>query len=117
MQKWWERLKERTDELGWSHTELARRAELDRTNVQKYLEGKVENPRGDAMEKLARAIGRPISWLRLGLETEPMQLSAQERELIEQIRDLPEEDQDTIRGLTTKLYKAAKATRHKDDAA
>lgn len=46
--------------------ELAQKAGLTRANVQKYWEGKVAQPRGDALRRLARAIGRTEEWLRTG---------------------------------------------------
>lgn len=66
--EWWERLQQRADELGWSKAELGRRAHVSYDNINKYLRGDVAQPRGDAIDKLAAAIGKPALWLRDGID-------------------------------------------------
>ncbi|WP_426229313.1 S24 family peptidase [Pararhizobium sp. DWP3-4] len=47
---------------------MARRTGIPYDNINKYLRGEVENPRGDTLEALAKAIRRPLVWLRDGTE-------------------------------------------------
>ncbi len=67
---WWDRLNEALAEKGWSRTELSKRSKLPYTNVNKYLDGKIQQPRGDAMERLARAVDKPLLWIRDGIAIE-----------------------------------------------
>ncbi|PLU83504.1 phage repressor protein [Sinorhizobium medicae] len=67
---WWKRLDERRKELGWNKAELARRSGIPYDNINKYLRGEIEQPRGDVLETLARTIKRPLLWLRDGIEVE-----------------------------------------------
>ncbi|MCM2455325.1 helix-turn-helix domain-containing protein [Rhizobium sp. CG4] len=66
--KWWERLAEEIKALGWSKAELSRRSEISYDNINKYLGGDVDQPRGDTLERLALAIGRTEQWLRDGAD-------------------------------------------------
>jgi transcriptional regulator with XRE-family HTH domain len=66
--KWWQRLQEAIDELGWSKAELQRRSGISYDSINKYLRGEVDNPRGNVLDKLAQTIGRPALWLREGIE-------------------------------------------------
>lgn len=65
---WHERLQRKRAELGWSKRELHRRSGVPYDSVVKYLKGDVDNPRGDILENLARAIGVSPLWLRYGVE-------------------------------------------------
>lgn len=65
--KWNERLKRLVEDQGLSMAELHRRSEVPYDSINKYLRGEVDNPRGDAMEKLARAVGTTETYLRTGL--------------------------------------------------
>jgi SOS-response transcriptional repressor LexA len=64
---WNERLRRLVKEKGLSKAELARRSGVPYDNVNKYLRGDVENPRGDALEKLARALDTSTLYLQSGL--------------------------------------------------
>lgn len=66
--KWWQRLDAEREALGWSKAELARRSEIPYDNINKYLRGDIDQPRGDTLEVLAETIGRPLRWLRDGEE-------------------------------------------------
>lgn len=68
--KWWERLEQEIARRGWSKVELARRSGIDKESIYKYLRGETDQPRGSVMQKLADAIGRPLLWLRDGVDTE-----------------------------------------------
>lgn len=66
---WVENLRRELDQRGWSVPELAARmgqrnnqALIDR--LYKYLQGRVENPRGDTVGRIARALDMPVSRLR-----------------------------------------------------
>tara|TARA_B100000315_G_scaffold10455_1_gene10058 strand:- start:143 stop:739 length:597 start_codon:yes stop_codon:yes gene_type:complete len=64
MEHWSKRLWRALSWKGWSQRELARRAEIDEQKVYKYLQGKVDQPRGDTMLRLADCLGVTESWLR-----------------------------------------------------
>lgn len=66
--EWYGRLKEAMDERGWSMAELARRSGVPYDSINKYLRGDIEQPRGDTIDRLAKAIERDPLWLREGLE-------------------------------------------------
>ena len=68
--KWWQRLQERMDELGWSKTDLHEKSGVSYDSINKYLRGETEQPRGKIMETLASAIDKPVLWLRDGIDTE-----------------------------------------------
>lgn len=65
---WNKRLQERLNAKGWTAAELARQSGLPYDNVMKYLKGRVAAPRGDAMEKLACALGTTSAWLSHGID-------------------------------------------------
>jgi transcriptional regulator with XRE-family HTH domain len=68
MTTWWERLDREREAKGWSGRQLAKEAGIEYAVVNKYLNGKIAQPRGNAMQKLANAINRPLLWLRDGTE-------------------------------------------------
>jgi len=57
MPPWVKRLNDALKKSGWSKTELARRSGVNYDSLNKYLSGKVEQPRGDSLPRLARALG------------------------------------------------------------
>ncbi len=63
---WWERAAEKQRQLGWTNAELARRTGIKYSALGKMLNGVVENPRGDALEKIADALGVSKVWLLFG---------------------------------------------------
>lgn len=63
---WHQRLERRRKALGWSKAELSRRSDLPYDSINKYLRGEVDQPRGDALERLAEAMGLRPAWLRDG---------------------------------------------------
>ena len=66
MAHWGDRLKQAATQKGWGAAELARRAGLPAANVVKYLQCAVDNPRGNTMSRLAKALGCSEMWLRHG---------------------------------------------------
>lgn len=68
--KWWERLQARIDELGWNKAELHRRSGISYDSLNKYLRGDVDNPRGNVLETLAKAIDKSALWLKEGIEAD-----------------------------------------------
>lgn len=72
---WWKRLDERRKELGWNKAELSRRSGIPYDNINKYLRGDIEQPRGDVLDTLARTIKRPLLWLRDGIEVAQSELT------------------------------------------
>jgi transcriptional regulator with XRE-family HTH domain len=65
---WVERLQEKFDETGWTKAELSRRSAVEYDNVTKYIAGKVAQPRGDVLAKLAKALGIDPLWLEKGID-------------------------------------------------
>lgn len=65
---WKTRLNETFAEKGWSKAELGRRAEVSYDNVIKYLGGAVDQPRGDTLARLARALDVDLLWLEKGID-------------------------------------------------
>lgn len=66
MEQWWDRLDSLMRERGLVPADLARRSGVAKHMIYKYLDGKVENPRGDVLHRLARAVGVPELFLRHG---------------------------------------------------
>ncbi|UIK04882.1 helix-turn-helix domain-containing protein [Neorhizobium galegae] len=66
--EWWKRLDQARKELGWNKAELARRSGVPYDNINKYLRGDIDQPRGDVMQKLADTVSKPLLWLRDGLD-------------------------------------------------
>lgn len=67
MTDWSERLRKRLDDLGMTPADLARVTGLNRDAVYKYFQGKVPNPRGDTLARIASAIGMQEPELRYGV--------------------------------------------------
>lgn len=72
MMKWNDRIKLwMRDEPGrMSVAELARRAEVNKDALHKWLKGGVDQPRGDALAKLAKVFNKTEAELRYGVEIE-----------------------------------------------
>lgn len=70
MEVWAKRLVGRFNASGLGKAELAREAGLPKESVYKYLKGKVKQPRGDVLDKLADALGIQRLWLKEGLGPE-----------------------------------------------
>jgi transcriptional regulator with XRE-family HTH domain len=66
MDHWSARLWKALNRKGWSQRELARRSGIDEQKVYKYLQGKVDQPRGDTLLRLADILGVSEIWLRSG---------------------------------------------------
>ena len=64
--RWHERALAILEERGWSRAELARRADIGRENIYKYLAGGVEKPRGKTLQAIAGALGVSEMWLTFG---------------------------------------------------
>lgn len=60
--------------------------------VKAWFREKTDNPRGDAMEKVAALFGKPVEWLRYGRPVSAMDLTQEERKLIEALRRAPSEE-------------------------
>lgn len=67
---WHLRLNDAFEKTGWSKAELARRSGVSYDNVNKYLAGKVDKPRGATLEALAIALSIDPLWLEKGLDVE-----------------------------------------------
>ena len=66
METWAKRLNDSLKQSGWSNAELARRSGLGYDSLNKYLSGKVSQPRGDSLPRLAETLGINALWLRDG---------------------------------------------------
>lgn len=65
---WAARLQATFNKKGWTKAELARRANVSYDNVNKYLAGKVDKPRGQTLSALAHALGVDELWLEKGID-------------------------------------------------
>ncbi|MEM8971735.1 MAG: LexA family transcriptional regulator [Pseudomonadota bacterium] len=63
---WWIRLKKAADDNKVTVEEIAARAGIPVKTVYGYLDGRTENPRGNTIEKLAKAVGVDPDYLRVG---------------------------------------------------
>lgn len=63
---WWERLARIMSDKGVSPDDLATRAGVPLKSVYGYLNGDVQNPRGDTLAKLAEGLGLSEAELRFG---------------------------------------------------
>lgn len=64
--EWWERFEKAREALGLTRVDVARATGLSKEVVQKYGTGAIRHPRGDTMEKLAKAVGVTEMFLRYG---------------------------------------------------
>lgn len=76
---WITRLNSKFAATGWSKARLARDAGLSYDSVLKYLDGKVDQPRGDNLERLAKALDTTALWLEHGVEN-PTLTTVKERQ-------------------------------------
>ncbi len=78
-QHWSTRLWKALNWKGWSQRELARRSGIDVQKIYKYLQGKVDQPRGDTLLHLADVLGVSEIWLRsdVGLAVDKIPLVGQ----------------------------------------
>lgn len=67
MHGWAERLRQAMTWKEWTAGELARRTGIDTARLYKYLQGRVAQPRGDVIERIAEAMGVNELWLRNGI--------------------------------------------------
>lgn len=63
---WSKRLTQVLEERGWTQVRLAEESGVSAKSIQKYESGLVEQPRGDTIRKLARALHVDPLWLRDG---------------------------------------------------
>lgn len=66
MYAWAERTLDVLRQRGWSHAELARRTDVPEQRLYKWLQGRVAQPRGDALARIANALGVHHYWLETG---------------------------------------------------
>lgn len=70
MYAWAKRLNTAFGRNGMSVAEFSRHTGIPTDNLHKYLDGKVEKPRGEAQTKLATALGVSPMWLKEGMGPE-----------------------------------------------
>jgi transcriptional regulator with XRE-family HTH domain len=58
-----DRVKQRRAQRGWTQSELAERAQMDRTRLSRIESGCTLNPRANDLKGLARALGCSIDYL------------------------------------------------------
>ena len=68
---WWERLKRRMQDRGLKPADLATRAGVNVKSVYAYLDGRVPQPRGDTLKRLATALDLSEMELRFGADAPP----------------------------------------------
>lgn len=65
--KWWQRLQQAVEEKGWSKKQLSDRSGIPYDNINKYMRGDIEQPRGNTLPTLAKTLGVSLFWLRDGI--------------------------------------------------
>lgn len=65
---WDQRLRDGLAAKGWTKAELGRKAEVPYDSVNKYLAGEVKQPRGDTLDRLARALDMDPIYLAKGVD-------------------------------------------------
>ncbi|MGH1353425.1 MAG: helix-turn-helix domain-containing protein [Methyloligellaceae bacterium] len=76
--KWYQRTQQKLEDLGWTGAELSRRAGIEIKTIYKYLDGVVENPRGNVLSRISKALGVTEQWLRYGADEPNVSFSTQE---------------------------------------
>ena len=66
MDNWTDRLRDKFADTGWTMAELSRRSGVGYDSLNKYMRGDVDNPRGPALAKLAKALDVSVEWLKVG---------------------------------------------------
>lgn len=66
--KWWQRLQQAVSEKGWSKKQLSDRSGIPYDSINKYMRGDIEQPRGNTLPTLAKALGVSLLWLRDGIK-------------------------------------------------
>lgn len=61
---WHKRMIESAEGKGWNQADLARASGVPYESLTKYWRGAVENPRGQTLAKIAKALGVSVGWLR-----------------------------------------------------
>lgn len=110
MSDWYTRLNDALEEKGWTQAELARRSGVPVESIRKYVQGKVEKPRGNILEKLADALGKTVTWLRDGV-SDTSQLTADELQLIEIYRTLSPQGREMATALVRTVSSTATKTK------
>jgi transcriptional regulator with XRE-family HTH domain len=67
--EWYDRARRLMDAGGINAAELARRAGIHEKTIYKYLDGKVDQPRGDTLSRIARVLSVSDQYLRFGEPT------------------------------------------------
>lgn len=89
---WTDRAKAVMDEKDMSIADLARAIGDNYEKVKKWFADRTDNPRGEALVRIARALDRPVEWLRYGSSTQMVALTRQEKRLVDALRDAPESE-------------------------
>lgn len=81
---WVDRLTKSFADTGWTKAELQRQSGVSYDNIIKYLGGKVDQPRGDTLKKLALALKVDPLWLETGFDPSVIQMPKPELTHIQQ---------------------------------
>ena len=94
--QWWERMNDRMKRLDMDSGELADRLGEGYDRVAKWTQGKVAEPRGDGIKRIAGALNTTEQWLRFGAPPEdlsvPDQLPAYNGSLAPGVIEIAEEE-------------------------
>ncbi len=69
LEMWWDRLNDLMNERGWGPSDLAAYSGVSVENCKKYVQGGVDNPRGNTLAKLAAALNVSEAYLKYGSQT------------------------------------------------
>lgn len=81
---------------GMSIADLARAISEPYDKVKAWFKERTDNPRGDAMEKVARTLDVAVEWLRYGTSRRMLALSPLEQRIINALRNAPEGEQESL---------------------
>ena len=70
---WSQRFRKKAEEKGLSFADIARISGVSKDSVDKYAQGSVDNPRGNTLDKIAKALGVTKTWLLFGGDGESAQ--------------------------------------------
>lgn len=71
---WSERMAKRLKQLSMTQRELAKRTGIDENRIRKYHQGAIDQPRGEVMAMIAKALGVSAIWLEHGTVLQQMSI-------------------------------------------
>ncbi len=95
-----DKIKEARDKVGWSQSELARRAEIQPSTISQIESGARKKPTIDVLQKIAGALSTTVSQLLGQSNADDIKELLQNKEVLmffKDFKNLPEEEKNFIR--------------------